>query len=85
MTDRGRKHGEAVRAAVEAQATGRFGLALELFGEARELAEALCSKPAVHAARINISSCLLSLGDHAGAREGLAAIILESEEPQHRA
>jgi len=77
------RHDRAVLAAIEAQAEGRFGLALDLFHESLEAAENLEIRRKIHAARINISSCYLSLGDFAAARKDLAAIILESEEPRH--
>ena len=76
-------HDAAVLSAVEAQAAGRFGLALELFHESLEHARELDVRRKIHAAQINISSCFLSLGDWASARQGLAAIILESDEPRH--
>ena len=77
------RHDRAVLAAVEAQAAGRFGLALDLFHESLEAAEELDNRRKLHAARINISICYLSLGDWTAARGGLAAIILESDEPRH--
>lgn len=76
-------HDRALLAAVEAQGHGRYELALDLYEDALEHAEALGNRRKIHGARINISSCLLSLGEHADARRGLPAIILESEEPRH--
>ena len=81
-TDIGRRHDEIVVSGVAAQSQGRFGLALDLFQESLELAEQLGERRKMHAARLNISSCLLSLGDWIAARSGLAAIILESEDPR---
>src|SRR5205814_2312716 len=78
-----RLHDEAILAAVEAQASGRFGLALELFHESLDHARSLESRRLIHVALINISSCYLSLEDWSAARSGLAAIILESDEPRH--
>lgn len=78
-----RLHDRSVLAAVDAQAAGRFGLALELFHESLDHAKALGVRRKIHAARINISSCYLSLGEWAVARTGLPAIILESDEPRH--
>ncbi len=76
-------HDDAVLAAVKAQAAGRFGLALDLFEESLSHAERLGDRRKIHAARINVSSCYLSLGDWPGARAGLAAIVLESTEARH--
>ena len=73
------RHDRAVLAAVEAQSRGNFGLALDLFEESLAAAEALGDRRKLHAARINVSSCYLSLGDWERARSGLAAIILESD------
>src|SRR5688500_7547017 len=78
MIDITRRHDEAALEGVAAQARGRFGLALDLFEESLRHAEELGERRKIHAARLNISSCFLSLGDWAGARSGLAAIILES-------
>src|SRR5512135_3331292 len=78
-----KRHDATVRAAADAQARGRFGLALDLYEESLELARALDERRRIHAARINISSCYLSLGDYPNARAGLAAIILESDQPRH--
>lgn len=77
-----RRHDAAVLAAVEAQSHGRFGLALDLFEESLQLAEDLGERPKIHAARLNVSSCWLSLGEWANAKSGLAAIILESTDPR---
>jgi len=79
-----RVHDAAVLAAVEAQARGSFGLALTLFEESLEHALAMGQQLQIHAARMNISSCWLSLGEYARAKEGLAAIVLESDRPQIR-
>ena len=76
-------HDRSVLSAVDAQAAGRFGLALELFHESLDHAKALAVRRKIHAALINISSCYLSLGDWAAARAGLPAIILQSDEPRH--
>jgi tetratricopeptide (TPR) repeat protein len=76
-------HDRALLAAVEAQGHGRYELALDLYEEALGHAEALDNRRKIHGARINISSCLLSLGEHDNARRGLPAIILESDEPRH--
>lgn len=78
-----RRHDAAVRAAVDAQARGRFGLALDLHAEALEHALQLGERRLVHAARINVSSCYLSLGEWEEARKGLPAIILESDRALH--
>jgi tetratricopeptide (TPR) repeat protein len=83
LEDHRREHERTLREAAEAQARGRFALALELFSEALRHAEALGDRRKVHAAHINISSCLLSLGEHDEARQGLPAIILESDSPLH--
>jgi tetratricopeptide (TPR) repeat protein len=82
-TDITRRHDAAALEAVAAQARGRFGLALDLFEESLRHAEELGERRKIHAARLNISSCFLSLGDWASARSGLAAIILESDSPRH--
>jgi tetratricopeptide (TPR) repeat protein len=66
---------------IEAQTSGRFGLALEHYYEALEHAEAAGSRGSAHQARINISSCYLSLREWTDARTGLPAIILESDQP----
>jgi tetratricopeptide (TPR) repeat protein len=79
-----RVHDAAVLAAVEAQGRGSFGLALTLFEESLEHALAMDEPRKIHFARINISSCWLSLGEWARAKEGLAAIVLESDGPQVR-
>lgn len=78
-----RRHDAAIRAAADAQVKGRFGLALDLYEEALDHARALGERRRIHAARINISSCYLSLGDYPNARAGLAAIVLESDLPRH--
>ena len=77
------RHDQALLAAVEAQGQGRLALALDLFEEALEHAEALDNRRKIHGARINVSSCLIALGENEAARRGLPAIILESEEPRH--
>ncbi|MEM7244866.1 MAG: tetratricopeptide repeat protein [Acidobacteriota bacterium] len=76
-------HNQKVCQAVQAQADGRYGLALALHEEALDLAKQLESRRMMHAAWLNRSSCLLSLNDPEGAQEGLAAIILESDKPRH--
>jgi tetratricopeptide (TPR) repeat protein len=75
-----RRHDEAVLQGVAAQARGRFGLALDFFEESLRAAEELGERRKIHAARLNVSSCFLSLGDWPSARAGLAAIILESDD-----
>ena len=82
-TDKLHQHDEAVRAALQAQARGRFGLALDFFEEALALSLELGERRLIHAARINIASCYLSLGDTGRARAGLPAVILESNAPRH--
>lgn len=72
-----------VRDGVSAQSRGRFGLALDLFEESLTVAEGLEDRRKIHAARLNVSSCFLSLGDWSSARAGLAAIILESDDARH--
>jgi tetratricopeptide (TPR) repeat protein len=79
------KHDAAALAGAEAMARGRFGLALDLFEESLEHAEELDERRKVHAARLNVSSCYLSLGDWSRAKAGLPAIILETELPRHAA
>ena len=81
--DHSRLHDRALLSAVEAQAHARYELALDLYEEALGHAEALDNRRKIHGARINVSSCLLSLGEHDAARRGLPAIILESDEPRH--
>jgi tetratricopeptide (TPR) repeat protein len=81
-TELKRRHDDAVLQGVAAQARGRFGLALDFFDESLAAAEELGERRKIHAARLNISSCYLSLGDWAAARSGLAAIILESDDPR---
>lgn len=78
-----KRHDEAVLAAVEAQTRGQLHGARELFGEALEHALELGCRRKIHAAKINLSSCLLSLGEHAAARRGLPEIVLESDDPRH--
>ena len=70
------QHDAAAVAGAEAMAQGRFGLALHLFEESRGHAESLGERRKIHAAQLNVSSCYLSLGDWARAKDGLAAIIL---------
>ena len=77
------RHDAAVKAGAHAMTTGRFGLALELFGEALEAATTLDNRRLVHVARLNMSACYLGLGDWSRAKEGLAAIILETPLPHH--
>ncbi len=81
--DHSKLHDRALLSAVEAQGHGRYELALDLYEEALGHAEAIENRRKIHGARINISSCLLSLGEHDNARRGLPAIILESDEPRH--
>jgi tetratricopeptide (TPR) repeat protein len=77
------RHDVAVKAGAHAMTTGRFGLALELFSDALEAAGTLDNRRLVHVARLNMSACYLGLGDWARAKEGLAAIILETPLPHH--
>lgn len=81
--DLNRRYESAVLDGVAAQSRGRFGLALDLFEESLAIAEQLGERRKIHAARLNVSSSFLSLGDWASARTGLAAIILESDDPRH--
>lgn len=78
-----RLHAKTQQLAAEAQTHGRPALALELFEEALEHAQALGDRRKVHGARINIASCLMMLGESERAGNGLAAIILESDSPLH--